>query len=116
MSDLRICRACGCHVKAAEAACPFCQAPRTPRPLAAPAPLPRMSRAQLVLLGSTLAFGCASTSGGGGQTTSATGGQTTTIDNQTTTSSTLADAGGEADSGHHTCYGAPPARLERLVG
>jgi hypothetical protein len=99
-------------VKAAEAACPFCQAPRTSTnaPGTPAAALPRMSRAQLLLLGSTLALGCASTSGGGG-----TGGQTTgTIDNQTTTSGTVADAG--ADSGIHTCYGAPPARLERLVG
>jgi hypothetical protein len=73
-----------------------------------------MSRAQLLLLGSTLALGCASTSGGGGggqSTTSAAGGHTSTIDNQTTTTSSTV-----ADGGIHTCYGAPPARLERLIG
>jgi hypothetical protein len=107
MNDLEVCGSCGCHVKAEERSCPFCGASRAASPRMAPVPAPRMSRARLLVVGPLLALGCSSSGGGGGgqpTTQTGTGGQTSAISSST----------GGHDGGVHTCYGPPPARLERL--
>lgn len=59
MDAYDVCVECACHIKREELACPFCAAPHAPKPLPAIRWSPRMSRAQWLAFGSTLAVaGC----------------------------------------------------------
>jgi hypothetical protein len=58
MNRYQPCSSCACHVRHDDARCPFCDAPNAAR-AARSIRLPRMSRAQWLAFGSTLAFvGC----------------------------------------------------------
>jgi hypothetical protein len=59
MDAYDVCTACDCHIKTEEPRCPFCGVPHTPNARSARRSLVRMSRAQWLAFGSTLAVvGC----------------------------------------------------------
>jgi hypothetical protein len=59
MDAYEVCTACSCHIKTTESCCPFCGVPRAPKARATMRPWVRMSRAQWLAFGSTLAVvGC----------------------------------------------------------
>jgi hypothetical protein len=63
MSGFDVCTACACYIKRHEALCPFCGAPHVAAPRAALHSRRRVSRAQWLAFGSTLAAaGCTTTS------------------------------------------------------
>lgn len=95
------CPSCKRHIRAAEAACPFCSS-ALPEDLAAsavPGATRRMSRAAAFVFGASLAVaGCSSETGGG-----AGGGD----DNSSSSTTGGADAGPSDDGGQMALYGAP---------
>ncbi|MGH7297582.1 MAG: hypothetical protein ACRELB_21775 [Polyangiaceae bacterium] len=134
MDAFEACRCCARHIKKVETTCPFCGAAHTSHAPSPPRRRPRVSRGAWLAttLASSIAIaGCSSTSpsdpgGGAGGTGSDTGSDAKADHSSTDAASdggaiadaardADADAGddAEAEAGWHTCYGAPPARLER---
>lgn len=59
MNAYDVCEACACHIKRQENECPFCGAQHTPKPRLPMPSVPRLSRAQWLAFGSSLAVtGC----------------------------------------------------------
>ena len=131
MDAFDVCVRCSRHIRRTESLCPFCHAPFTPAP-SRPRPTSRASRA--AWLATTFASGlvvaaCSAAveptssetdagkhDAGSGQAT-ADSGKGSDRDGSEDASAVVPglDAADEpeVDAGWHTCYGAPPARLER---
>jgi hypothetical protein len=101
MDAFEVCASCSRHLRTVEVACPFCRAPHRPCAARPPRRTPRSSRA--VWLATTLASSVV------------LAGCTNDVDppGGPADGGAEAEASFEADAGWHTCYGAPPARLER---
>jgi hypothetical protein len=98
MIAFEACVSCCRHIKMEEVACPFCGVSHTPAASSASRRTPRLSRAAWLattLASSVVLAGCTNDVNPPGEPPDA-------------------GAEAEADAGWHTCYGAPPARLERM--
>jgi hypothetical protein len=143
MIAFEVCTSCSRHIKSVEAACPFCGTSHAPHVSRAVRRAPRMSRAAWLattLASSLLVAGCTAEVAPSGEPSSendaggapdakaqqqypdaakdAVARETSAEDAAEEEPSAdagldAADAAAEAEAGWHTCYGAPPARLER---